>query len=195
MEEPDFSDFDEAVKKAVAVLRNGGVILYPTDTVWGLGCDATNETAVRKIFRLKKRDCGKPMLVLVDTEVMLSRYVKDIPDIAWQLIDAAVDPLTIVYDNGKDLAPSLLAPDGSVGVRITDDVFCKKLCAALRRPIVSTSANLSGESMPKDYLSISEEIKNGVDLSVLLADRGVDSTLKPSNIIKVGTGGIIKVIR
>ena len=121
--------------------------------------------------------------------------MKDIPDIAWQLIDAAVDPLTIVYDNGKDLAPSLLAPDGSVGVRITDDVFCKKLCAALRRPIVSTSANLSGESMPKDYLSISEEIKNGVDLSVLLADRGVDSTLKPSNIIKVGTGGIIKVIR
>ena len=186
--------FEEDIKNAVAVLKKGGIILYPTDTVWGIGCDATNPEAVKKIYELKRRAESKSMLVLVDGEAMLDRTVKDIPDVAWQLIEAAVDPMTIIYDHPCGVAPNLLAEDGSLGIRITSERYSNELCRRLRRPIVSTSANVSGEKAPVFFSQISDEIKEGCDY---VADyrRGDNTPHKPSNIIKVSDGGLIKVIR
>lgn len=186
--------FEEDIKKAVEVLKKGGIILYPTDTVWGIGCDATNEAAVKKIYELKRRAESKSMLVLVDGEVMLERTVRDIPEVAWQLIEAAVDPLTIIYDHPDGVAPNLLAEDGSLGIRITSERFSRELCRRLRRPIVSTSANISGEKAPALYYQISDEVKDGCDY---VAEYGRNDTTphRPSNIIKVREGGLFKVIR
>lgn len=186
--------FEEDIKHAVDTLKKGGIILYPTDTVWGIGCDATNEAAVKKIYELKRRAESKSMLVLVDSEAMLEQTVRDIPDAAWQLIEAAVDPLTIIYDHPDGVAPNLLAEDGSLGIRITGERFSKELCRRLRRPIVSTSANLTGEKAPAQFSQISAAVKDGCDYVVEYGRK--DTTLrKPSNIIKVSDGGVIKVIR
>lgn len=187
--------YDEAdLKEAVRVLQEGGIILYPTDTVWGIGCDARNHKAVEKIFKLKQRSDSKSMLVLVGSEGMLQRTVKDIPDLAWQLIDVAVNPMTIIYDNPIGVAENLKAEDGSLGIRITSEKFSRMLCDRMKGPIVSTSANISGKPTPKTFSEISSEIKNGVDY-VCKFRRNEKATSKPSNIIKVTKGNIVKVIR
>ncbi len=184
----------EDIKKACEVMASGGIILYPTDTIWGIGCDATNEEAVRKVYALKKRADNKAMLVLMDSEAKLNMYVSDVPDIAWDLIRVANKPLTIIYSNARNLAPSLLGEDGSVGIRITNEEFSRRLCERFRRPLVSTSANVSGEPSPANFSEVSEVIRNGVDYVVGYRqdDR---SKAAPSNIIKLGAGGLVKVIR
>lgn len=186
--------FEEDIRLALDCLKRGGIILYPTDTVWGIGCDATDADAVKKIYDLKRRAESKSMLVLVDSDGTLERTVDDIPEVAWQLIDAAVDPLTIIYDHPKGVARNLLADDGSLGIRITKERFSNELCRRLRRPLVSTSANISGEKAPGVFSRISEEIKEGVDY-VVSYRQDEASAPSPSNIIKVSSGGLIKVIR
>ena len=184
----------EDIKKACEVLQAGGLILYPTDTIWGIGCDATNEEAVRKVYALKKRMDNNAVLVLTDSTAKLNMYVSDIPDIAWDLIEVADKPLTIIYANAKNLAPNLLGEDGSVGIRITKEDFSRRLCERFRKPLVSTSANISGESAPKNFQEISDIIKNGVDYIVKYRQDDM-SQAKPSNIIKLGDGGVIQIIR
>lgn len=186
--------FQEDIKNAVECLRRGGVILYPTDTIWGLGCDATNADAVRRIYDLKKREESKSMLALVDCEAALERVVKDVPEVAWQLIEAAVRPLTIIYDHPIGMAPNLLAPDGSLGIRITGERFSRELCRRLRRPLVSTSANISGDKSPSCFGEISPAIRDCVDY-VVSYRRDDTGNPSPSNIIKVSEGGLIKIIR
>ena len=184
----------EDIKKACEVLSAGGIILYPTDTIWGIGCDATTEKAVQRVYELKRRSDNKAMLVLLDSDAKLDRYVSDVPDIAWDLIRLADKPLTIIYSNAKNLAPNLLAEDGSVGIRVTNEEFSQKLCERFRRPLVSTSANVSGEPSPANFGEISETIKKGVDY--IVGYRQEDKTpAEPSHIIKLGAGGLVRVIR
>ena len=156
----------EDIKKACEVMAAGGIILYPTDTIWGIGCDATNEKAVQRVYELKRRADNKAMLVLMDSEAKLDRYVSDVPDIAWDLISVSDKPLTIIYSSAKNLATNLLGADGSVGIRITNEEFYKKLCERFRKPLVSTSANVSGEPSPANFSEVSEVIKEGVDYTV-----------------------------
>lgn len=184
----------DEIRKACEVMRNGGVILYPTDTVWGIGCDATNEEAVKRIFEIKRRADSKAMLVLVDSAVKVDFYVKDVPEVAWNLIDLSTKPLTIIYDGARNLAPNLIASDGSVGIRVTDEEFSKQLCFSFRKAIVSTSANISGQPAPAVFSEISDDIKNAVDYVV---DYRRDETghPKPSSIIRLGQGGEVKIIR
>lgn len=184
----------EDIKKACEIMNSGGVILYPTDTIWGLGCDATNVDAVKRIYEIKRRLDSKAMLVLVDSEVKVDFYVADVPEVAWDLIELAEKPLTIIYDNARNLASNLLAEDGSVGIRVTKEEFSRQLCFRFRKAIVSTSANISGEKSPSSFSEISEEIKSQVDFIVNY--RQDDSTHpSPSGIIKLGQGGTVKVIR
>lgn len=182
------------VKRAVEVLKQGGVILYPTDTVWGIGCDATNSEAVKRIYTLKRRQDSKSMIVLVANEAALERIVEEVPDVAWELLEASVDPLTVIYDGARNVAPELVAEDGSLGVRIPKDTFTKELCKRLGRPLVSTSANISGEKTAGCFREISEEIKKEVNYIVDYRQDDCRSH-KPSNIIKLSTGGVIKIIR
>lgn len=184
----------EDIKKACEVMQAGGIILYPTDTIWGIGCDATNEEAVQRIYELKKRADNKAMLVLMDSPAKLNMYVNDIPDIAWDLIEVADKPLTIIYPNAKNLANNLLGNDGSVGIRISNEEFSHKLCERFRKPLVSTSANVSGEASPANFSEVSDVIKNGVDYIVSYRQDDMSKAL-PSNIIKLGAGGLIQVIR
>lgn len=184
----------EDINKALEVLRNGGIILYPTDTIWGIGCDATNEEAVKRIYQLKKRDDSKSMLVLLDNDAKLNSYVTQVPELAWDLIDFTTKPTTIIYPNAKNLAPNLLAEDKSVGIRITKESFSNTLCQRFRKPIVSTSANVSGEQSPLHFGNISDEIKNGVDYIVLYRQEET-SNPSPSSIIKLEIDGQIKIIR
>lgn len=184
---------EEDIKKALEVLRNGGVILYPTDTIWGIGCDATNEKAVARIYEIKKRVDAKAMLALVGSDGQLQRTVADIPDVAWDLIDAAVNPLTIIYDHPQNVAPNLTATDGSLGVRISHEPFSSTLCRRLGKPIVSTSANISGKKAPLSFNEISQEIMEAVDY-VVTTGRDYSGSA-PSNIIKLSDGGLVKVIR
>ena len=175
-------------------MPKGGVILYPTDTVWGLGCDATNEEAVKRIYELKRRSDAKSMLVLVDSANRIESYVREVPDMAWDLIEVTDKPLTIIYPEAKNLAKNLLAEDGSIGIRVSGEQFSKMLCARFKRPIVSTSANISGEPNPAFYAEISDEIKQSVDYIVQY--RQDDRTPgKPSSIIKLDIGNVIKIIR
>lgn len=180
--------------KAVETLRAGGVILYPTDTVWGLGCDATNAEAVEKIYKIKKRADAKAMLCLVDSIAMLDRFVDYVPEAAEQLIEVAVNPLTIIYDKPEGVAENLCAPDGSLGIRITGEAFSAALCRRLRRPIVSTSANISGAKTPQIFTEIAHEIVDAADYVVEFR-RDDTSRSRPSNIIKVSGQNIVKVIR
>ena len=184
----------EDIKKACEVMAAGGLILYPTDTIWGIGCDATNEEAVRKVYELKRRADNKAMLVLLDSNAKLNTYVADVPDIAWDLIEVADKPLTIIYSHGKNLAPNLLSDDGSVGIRITNEDFSRRLCERFRKPLVSTSANVSGEPSPANFGEISEVIKEGVDYIVNYRQDDL-SRATPSSIIRLGEGGLVKVIR
>ena len=184
----------EDIKNACEVLRDGGLILYPTDTIWGIGCDATNEDAVQRVYELKQRADNKAMLVLIDNVAKLETYVEEVPGMAWDLIDVADKPLTIIYSQGKNLAPNLLGEDGSIGIRVSREEFSQKLCFQFRKPLVSTSANLSGDPSPATFGEISEAIRNGVDYIVEYRqdDR---SKAAPSSIIKLGKGGLFQIIR
>ncbi|MDE5744136.1 MAG: threonylcarbamoyl-AMP synthase [Paramuribaculum sp.] len=184
----------EDIDACVASLRRGGVIVYPTDTVWGIGCDATDSAAVRRVFEIKRRADAKALISLVSDEAMLERWVDDIPEVAFELIEAAVNPMTIVYDHPAGLAPELLAEDGSAAIRVTADPFCCALCRALRKPLVSTSANISGSPAPRSYAQISAEILESADY-VALTRREDSRAAKPSTVIKLGSGGLITVIR
>lgn len=184
----------EDMAQALEVLKKGGIILYPTDTIWGIGCDATNEEAVKKIYDLKQRSDSKSMLVLVGSEGELQRNVEEVPEAAWMLIETAVNPITIIYDRPKGIARNLLAEDGSAGIRITSELFSRALCNRLRHPIVSTSANISGKKTPVTFSEIDEDIKKGVDYIVRFRQNDI-SRHKSSNIIKVSDSGIIKIIR
>ena len=175
-------------------MREGGVILYPTDTIWGIGCDATTEDAVRSVYEIKQRQDSKAMLVLVDSSVKVDFYVRDVPEVAWDLIDLADKPLTIIYSGARNLAANLLAEDGSVGIRVTNEDFSKRLCQQFRKAIVSTSANISGQPSPKNFSEISEEVKSAVDYIVGYRQEEM-SNPKPSSIIKLDKGGVIKIIR
>lgn len=175
-------------------MREGGVILYPTDTIWGIGCDATNEDAVRRVYEIKQRQDSKAMLVLVDSSVKVDFYVQDVPEVAWDLIELADKPLTIIYSGARNLAANLLAEDGSVGIRVTNEEFSKRLCQQFRKAIVSTSANISGQPSPKSFNEISEEVKSAVDYIVGYRQEETSNS-KPSSIIKLDKGGVIKIIR
>lgn len=185
---------EEDLREAVRVLKEGGIILYPTDTVWGIGCDARNPEAIDKIFKLKRRSDSKSMLALVSSEGMLQRSVEEVPEIAWQLIDAAVNPITIVYDNARGVAKNLPAEDGSLGIRITCEKFSRALCERMHGPVVSTSANISGHPAAATFDEISNEIKDGVDY-ICRYRQDDRAKAKPSNIIKITKGNIVKVIR
>lgn len=189
-----YQEMIEDIKKACQVMREGGVILYPTDTIWGIGCDATNEDAVRRVYEIKQRQDSKAMLVLVDSSVKVDFYVRDVPEVAWDLIDLADKPLTIIYSGARNLAANLLAEDGSVGIRVTNEDFSKRLCQQFRKAIVSTSANISGQPSPKNFSEISEEVKSAVDYIVGYRQEEM-SNPKPSSIIKLDKGGVIKIIR
>ena len=168
--------------------------MYPTDTIWGIGCDATNEDAVRRVYEIKQRQDSKAMLVLVDSSVKVDFYVQDVPEVAWDLIELADKPLTIIYSGARNLAENLLAEDGSVGIRVTNEEFSKRLCQQFRKAIVSTSANISGQPSPKSFNEISEEVKSAVDYIVGYRQEEM-SNPKPSSIIKLDKGGVIKIIR
>lgn len=187
-------DYSDDLKEALEVLKKGGLILYPTDTIWGIGCDARNSEAVRRIFDLKKRSDSKSMIVLVHNEAALERIVNNIPDITWDLLEVSVKPMTIIYDNAHDVAPELIAEDGSIGIRITGERFSNELCKRLGAPLVSTSANISGEKSPANYSEISEDIKNGVDYIVKFRREDKEKG-NPSNIIKLDKYGRVKIIR
>ena len=197
----------EDLETALRVLRSGGVIVYPTDTVWGIGCDATNEEAVRRIYALKQREDSKSMLVLLDSAAKLDYYV-EVPETAEQLLNLQSDdaqgvndsqeddtkPLTIIYPNARNLAKNLIAEDGSIGIRITNEPFSKALCAKLRHPIVSTSANISGEPTPRYFREISDQILDNTDYNCLFK-REDETPHEPSSIIKINADGTFKIIR
>ena len=183
----------EEVRKACEVLKNGGVILYPTDTIWGIGCDATNELAVKRIYELKHREDNKAMLVLLDDVGKLASYV-EVPDVAYELLEVNDKPMTIIYPNAKNLAKNLIAQDRTIGIRITSEAFTKALLYRFRKPIVSTSANISGEPSPKCFAEISDAVKSVVDYVVDFRQEET-SNPAPSSIIKLGVGGEIQIIR
>lgn len=184
----------EELKKAQEVLYNGGLILYPTDTIWGIGCDATNEEAVKRVYELKKRVDSKAMLVLVDNPAKLQFYVREVPEVAWDLVELAEKPLTIIYPGARNLASNLVAEDGSIGIRLTREAFSRSLCERFRKAIVSTSANVSGAPSPKNFSEISPEILNGVDYVVNFR-REETAPAAPSSIIKLGLNGQVQIIR
>lgn len=175
-------------------MRSGGVILYPTDTVWGIGCDATNETAVKRIYEIKHREDSKSMLCLVDSDNRISRYVREVPDVAWDLLTISAKPTTVILDGVNGLAPSLIAEDGSVGFRITQEEFSKELCYRMQKPVVSTSANISGEPTAQNYRDIAPEILEAVDY-VCTSRRNEHEPHQPSSIIKLKKDGQVTIIR
>ena len=183
----------EEVRKACEVLKNGGIILYPTDTIWGIGCDATNEAAVKRVYELKHREDNKAMLVLLDDVGKLASYV-EVPDVAYELLEVNDKPMTIIYPNAKNLAKNLIAQDRTIGIRITSEAFTKALLYRFRKPIVSTSANISGEPSPKCFAEISDAVKSVVDYVVDFRQEET-SNPAPSSIIKLGVGGEIQIIR
>lgn len=185
---------NEDIANGVKAMREGGIILYPTETVWGIGCDATDAEAVKRIYRLKERLDKKSMIVLVDSIASLERTVENIPEAAEQLIEAAVRPLTIIYDHARNLPECLVADDGSIGVRITSGKTAAALCRALRRPIVSTSANISGHPAPRTLGQIDKAIIDGVDY-IVGKDTPEAGCGRPSEIIKVSDSGVISIIR
>nr|WP_314662249.1 L-threonylcarbamoyladenylate synthase [uncultured Prevotella sp.] len=185
---------EDDIKKAIEVMRKGGIILYPTDTVWGIGCDATNAEAVAKVYALKRRDDSKALICLVDSDNRLQRYVRNVPDVAWQLIEAVEKPTTLILDSAVNLAPNLIAEDGSIGIRITKEPFSHELCYRFQKAIVSTSANVSGEPAAQNYRDISQEILDGVDY-VCESRRQEHKPHTPSSIIKLAADGEVKVIR
>ncbi len=182
------------VQQALEILRAGGLILYPTDTVWGIGCDATNEAAVAKVYALKQRSDAKSLIVMADSMGMVERYVQQVPPMAYDLTEVSDMPLTIVYPQAVNIAANALAEDGSIAIRIVKHAFCEELLRKFKRPVISTSANISTEPTPSMFAKISEEIKNGVDF-VVDASLEKGATRKPSSIIKLGVDGTVAVIR
>lgn len=184
----------EEINKALEVLKNGGLILYPTDTVWGIGCDATNQEAVAKVYTLKQREDSKSMIALLDTDNKLQSYVSDVPDVAYDLIEYSEKPLTIIYSGAKNLATNLVNADGSIGIRIPKHEFCQQLIQRFRKPIVSTSANLSGKLTPGNFSEISSEIIEGVDYVVDFEQMSSEKK-QPSTIMKLEPDGKFVFIR
>jgi L-threonylcarbamoyladenylate synthase len=182
------------IQRCLEVLQSGGIILYPTDTIWGIGCDATNESAVAKIIALKQRADSKSMIVLIDQSGRLATYIKEVPQQAYELMELSEQPITLVLEGARGLAKNVIAEDGSAGVRMVLDEFCRNLIGRLRKPLVSTSANISGTDSPANYSEIADEIINGVDYVVQLRQHEMEKK-KPSAIIRVGAGGQIKFIR
>lgn len=181
------------INKCIEVLKSGGLILYPTDTVWGIGCDATNETAVKKIYELKQRKDSKSMIVIVSNDAMLNKHVVEVPELAWDIVDLATNPITIVYPKAKQLAKNAISPDGSIAIRMVKEGFCNQLVHKFNRPIVSTSANISTKLTPQTFQEISTEIKEGVDF--IVNQKFDTGTKKASSIIKIDLSGEIQVLR
>ncbi|MCM1107504.1 MAG: L-threonylcarbamoyladenylate synthase [Clostridium sp.] len=185
---------EDEVKKAVEVMRRGGVILYPTDTIWGIGCDATNAEAVRRVYDIKQRNDSKALICLVDSPDRIQRYVGDVPAVAWDVLDVADRPLTVIFDGARNLAPNLIAEDGSIALRVTHEEFSRQLCYRFQKPVVSTSANLSGSPAPANFSEVSEEIRSAVDYIVNYR-RGEKTRATSSSIIRLGAGGRVEIIR
>ena len=185
---------EEDIRKAVEVLRKGGVILYPTDTVWGIGCDATNSEAVKRVYDIKQHDDSKALICLVDSDARLQRYIRKVPDVAWQLLDCCDKPTTVILDGAVNLAENLIAEDGSVGIRITQEPFSKELCFRFQKALVSTSANISGEPAAQNYPDIDPKIIEAVDY-VCWSRRQEHKPHKPSSIIKLTEDGQVTIIR
>ncbi len=185
---------EQDIKNAIEVMRKGGVILYPTDTVWGIGCDATNAEAVKRVYEIKQRDDSKALICLVDSDARLQRYVRKVPDVAWQLIDCIDKPTTLILDGAVNLAPNLIADDGSIGIRITQESFSKELCFRFQKAIVSTSANISGEPAAQNYRDIDPRILEKVDY-VCWTRRQEHKPHQPSSIIKLTEDGQVQIIR
>ena len=182
------------IKAAVECMRKGGVILYPTDTVWGIGCDATNAEAVARIYKIKKREESKAMICLVDSDNRLQRYVRDVPEVAWDVMNLATSPTTVILDGADGLAANLIADDGSIAMRITKEEFSHELCYRMQKPIVSTSANISGMPAAQNYRDISEEILQAVDY-VCKSRRNEHQPHQPSSIIRLRKNGEVTIIR
>lgn len=181
------------INNCLATLKQGGLILYPTDTVWGIGCDASNDEAVKKVFRLKQREDSKALICLVADDRMLKKYIKKIPEVAYDLLDISEEPMTIIYDGPQNLAPNLIAEDNTIAIRIPNDDFCFQLLRRFNGAIVSTSANISGQPTPKSFKEISKDILKGVDYVVNLHHEKIST--KPSSVIKLGNDGQVKIIR
>jgi L-threonylcarbamoyladenylate synthase len=184
----------DEVNKALKIIQDGGIILYPTDTIWGIGCDATNTDAVKKIYELKQREESKSMIILVDIDNKLQSYINEVPDIAYELIEYAENPLTLVMPGAKNISPALIAEDGSVGIRVTSHPFCQQLIQRLRKPLVSTSANISGQPSPEYFSKINQDIIDGVDYVVDI-DQHSTEIKKPSTIMRLAPNGGFEFIR
>lgn len=184
----------EDIQNAVKVLREGGVILYPTDTVWGIGCDATNAEAVAKVYKIKRRDDSKALICLVDSDARLQRYVRYVPNIAWDLLDLATKPTTVILDGASNLAPNLIADDGSIAMRITKEAFSKELCYRFQKAIVSTSANISGQPAAQNYRDIAPELLESVDY-VCFSRRQEHKAHTPSAIVRLRPNGEVTIVR
>lgn len=189
---------EEDIKRAVETMRKGGVILYPTDTVWGIGCDATNKEAVKRVYEIKQRDDSKALICLVDSDARMQRYFRHVPDVAWQLIDSLKEgeakPTTLILDGAVNLAENLIAEDGSIGIRITNEPFSKDLCFRFQKAIVSTSANISGEPAAQNYCDIDPRIIEAVDY-VCWSRRQEHKPHTPSSIVKLKENGEVEIIR
>ena len=189
---------EEDIKNAVETMRRGGTILYPTDTVWGIGCDATNAEAVKKVYDIKQRDDSKALICLVDSDARLQRYVRQVPDVAWQLIDSLKDsdarPTTLILDGAVNLAPNLIADDGSIALRITQEPFSRELCYRFQKAVVSTSANISGEPAAQNFRDIDPRIIEAVDY-VCWSRRQEHQPHQPSSIIRLRENGEVEIIR
>ncbi len=181
------------INRCIEVLKSGNLILYPTDTVWGIGCDATNEEAIKKVYALKNRDDSKALVCLVAHQAMLERYVLEVPDVAYDIMDFATKPTTIVFDDPQGIAKNLVADDNTLAIRVASDVFCQRMIQKFGKPIVSTSANISGEPTPKNFKAIGPKILKGVDYVVNLPLE--NENVPPSSIIKLSNDGLVKVIR
>ncbi|WP_282015577.1 L-threonylcarbamoyladenylate synthase [Marinifilum flexuosum] len=182
------------INKALEVLKSGGVILYPTDTIWGIGCDATNADAVKRVYEIKQREDCKAMLVLMENPNRLNSYVDEVPEIAWDLIEANDKPMTLIYPGAKNLAPNLINSDGTIGIRISNEEFTQNLIQRFKKPIVSTSANISGDPSPANFSEINETLKELVDYVVEYRQDDLEKA-SASSIIKIGVGGEIQILR
>lgn len=184
----------DEIAKALKVVQDGGIILYPTDTIWGIGCDASNTEAVQKIYRLKQRAETKSMIILLDTDAKLPSYIQEVPELAYSLIEYAENPLTLVMPGARNISPALIAADGSVGIRVSDHPFCVGLIQRLRKPLVSTSANISGKPSPQYFSQIDQEIIDGVDYVVDIDQHSMEIK-NPSTIMKLEPSGRFEFIR
>ena len=183
----------EEINKVLTVLENGGIILYPTDTIWGIGCDAKNEAAIHRIYEIKKRIHSKSLIILLDDYRKLNRFVREVPEVVWDILDYATKPTTVIYPEAINLPKNIVANDGSIAIRITKNDFCRKLIQRFKNPIVSTSANIAGSEAPKDFKDIAPEILKAVDHVVNLD--AFEKNNEPSTIIKIGLKGELNIIR